>query len=806
MRLRLRPRWHKVLSDLWSNRVRTLLVIASIAVGMFAVGMIATVHDGLIVNMSDSYAAVNPATILITTTNFGDDLVTRVKDVNGVEDAMGVRSFDLQIHVTNNRWNRINLKSFADMDKMAISKVTVIEGVWPPKDQEIVVERNKRAEIPVPLGGWVEVGLPNGEVHALKLVGVVHDQTIGVGVAGGGYFMSPAQGYISTNTLTRLGQPDQYNLLYATTTHSKDDGVYLRSISTKISDEIEAAGITVYNANVRGQHSHPNSSYTDAMTGILFMLGGLVVFLSGFLITNTLSALMNQQAQQIGVMKTVGARSGQVIGIYLTLISVFGLLALLVSVPLSHQGAYALLRYLADKINFDVRTEPVVPLAIVLQVLIALLVPQLAGALPVLHGARVKVQEAFTGSLTEDDPTRGGWIDRRIARLRGASRPLLLSLRNTFRRKVRLALTLTTLTLAGAIFIATFSVRASLENYVTQLGRYFVADVNVNLDRSYRIEDVRANLLQMPEVQDVEGWAYARCELLLENDQVGEPAQLLGPPGGTKLIDPMLLSGRWVQPGEQNAIALSERFIERYPNLKPGGKIRLRVNGQKTEWVVVGFFQLAGKSAGYLAYTNYEYLSRLVHQQGVSAIYRVISKQKNLAADAQRQLAARIETFLRARGYRVTETTAGKSLVENSADGLNTITTFLLIMALLTALVGSIGLMGTMSLNVMERTREIGVMRAIGASDGAVMTQVLVEGGLIGLISWVLGVLVSVPISKVMSDGVATAIFGATSPFAFTVVGPLYWLGTVLALSVLASLLPARNAARITIREALAYE
>jgi putative ABC transport system permease protein len=144
--------------------------------------------------------------------------------------------------------------------------------------------------------------------------------------------------------------------------------------------------------------------------------------------------------------------------------------------------------------------------------------------------------------------------------------------------------------------------------------------------------------------------------------------------------------------------------------------------------------------------------------------------------------------------------------MENTSMGLNTLITFLLVMAILTAIVGSIGLMGTMSMNVLDRTREIGVMRAIGASDRAVMNLVLVEGGLIGLISWGVGSLVAIPISKMLSDTIHLAVFGAQADFAYTSRGPLYWLGLVIVLSVLASVIPARNAARLTIREALSYE
>ena len=143
---------------------------------------------------------------------------------------------------------------------------------------------------------------------------------------------------------------------------------------------------------------------------------------------------------------------------------------------------------------------------------------------------------------------------------------------------------------------------------------------------------------------------------------------------------------------------------------------------------------------------------------------------------------------------------------EKTAGGLNALTSFLLIMSSMIAMVGSIGLTGTMSMNVMERTREIGVMRAIGASDRAVMSLVIVEGLLIGILSWGLGTLLAFPISTLMSNAINLSLFGTLVSFTFTPTGILVWLVVVLGLSVLASVMPARNAARLTIREVLAYE
>ena len=131
---------------------------------------------------------------------------------------------------------------------------------------------------------------------------------------------------------------------------------------------------------------------------------------------------------------------------------------------------------------------------------------------------------------------------------------------------------------------------------------------------------------------------------------------------------------------------------------------------------------------------------------------------------------------------------------------------FLLVMALLTAFVGSIGLTGTMGMNVLERTREIGVMRAIGAVDFEIIKSVVIEGVMIGLITWVLAIALSFPISELLLDIIIQAMMGSAMDVVFTPLGIYIWLGVVIALSFFASILPARNAARLTINEVLAYE
>jgi putative ABC transport system permease protein len=124
-------------------------------------------------------------------------------------------------------------------------------------------------------------------------------------------------------------------------------------------------------------------------------------------------------------------------------------------------------------------------------------------------------------------------------------------------------------------------------------------------------------------------------------------------------------------------------------------------------------------------------------------------------------------------------------------------------MGLLIAIVGGLGLMG---MNVLERTREIGVMRSIGAESHMIFQLVVVEGKFIGLISWVISVLAAIPITQGLDKRLGLQLMTVPIRYIFSTQGMLIWLGVVLALSAIASLLPARNAVRLTVRDVLAYE
>ncbi len=166
---------------------------------------------------------------------------------------------------------------------------------------------------------------------------------------------------------------------------------------------------------------------------------------------------------------------------------------------------------------------------------------------------------------------------------------------------------------------------------------------------------------------------------------------------------------------------------------------------------------------------------------GKSSSYRLITNAHSL--ESQQALSEALDSHMRSLNLQVQNVEAGMVTREQSAQAVNILIVFLLSMALLTAFVGSIGLTGTMGMNVLERTREIGVMRAIGAVDLAIVKSVVIEGVFIGMISWACAWVLSYPISFVMLRIISTAMESDPIALTFTLQGVFMWLGVVVLLS-----------------------
>ena len=796
----LTPRWRKVLADLWDNKVRTLLVVASITVGSLAVGTIAGAYVMIPTDMTASYLASNPANIRIWCDDLGKDMMRAVAGMDDVAQAEGRRIVSTRLLTRNGAWVSLDLWAMPPLDEVMIHTPRLLQGVPRAEVGEVILANKTAERHGLALGDAIVIELADGVQRKLRVVGIAQDLS---GNPDG--FLYDNVGFVSLEALESLHEPAAWNQLLVTVARDSSNAAHISAVSDDIVERLERTGRNVYRTKLSRRDQHPLGYIVTALIGVLGFLGLLLTFLSGALITNTLSALLSQHLRQIGVIKLIGGRSDQIVGMYVIMLLGYSLMALAISVPVAAWAAYALSGFVADLINFvlrDAKPFPITPAVVLLQTVITTAIPLLAGLLPVLRSARVPVQQALTDADMAQRAASEGGIDGLLRRLRSRSRPLLISIRNTFRRKKRLLLTLVTLTLGGSIFIAVFNTQVSTDHKVNEITAYFSADVNLDMARLYRVHEIESVARQEPGVERVEAWASARAEVLDAAGDVMDNLHLLAPPIDTQVV-PIVIKGRWLVPEDERALAVSSTFAGQWPELGVGDRVRLRIADREEDWTIVGVFRYSG-SGDAIAYTSYEHLARWLRHPGRSAMYRIIATHHDLAY--QRELAARLDALLTGLSYKVHQAEAGDAFAASVTDILRVLTVVLVVMALLAALVGSIGLAGTLSMNVLERTREIGVMRAIGAHDRLVLNLVMTEGLLIGLMSYVLGALLSFPITHLLSNVINQAIFDSPAAFSLTWYGFAIWFAVVLALTAGASALPARNATHLTIREVLAYE
>jgi len=796
----VRPRWRKVFSDLWANKLRTLLVVASIAVGVFAVGTITSTYVIFSEDINISYAAAQPANIDIWTDLFDENFVKTIAELPEIDRAEGRHIINVRLRRAGEPWKNHDLVAIDDFTNTEINLRTPLEGEPIPGKRQLLIERNALNNTDYQTGEVLQLQLDDNTIRELPVVGIVQDPT-----AAGGDFLAAPKAYISMDTLEWLDRPRLFNRLFATISgDSGDDAAVDRAVDA-IEDRIEKIGRSVYRTTTNQTDEHPMAATALAILGILGVLGALVAFLSGSLITNTLNALLSQQLRQIGVMKLVGARRYQISVMYIILILAFGLIALFIAVPAGVYAGYALADFIATYLNIELQGFRIVPAAVLIQAAIALGIPLAAGYFPINRGAKTTVRRAISEDRPGGQPGSSGLLTRLGGGIRWVSRPIMLSIRNTFRRKGRLALTLVTLVMGGAIFIAVFNLRISLGGFLDLLSDHFVADLTLEFEQPYRNARVEGAVLQVPGVEGLEAWSGATAEILEEDGSLASNLYIIAPPAESSLISPDILSGRWFEPGEPNALAVSDGMLDLFPDLVPGDTIRLEVQDLREEdWTVVGIFRFSSPVDVLFAYADYQTISRLHNLTDRSNSFRVITSGETL--QDQEQYGIAIDRVLRSEGFRVSNVEPGLTTLSEASEGINTVVVFLMFMAMLSALVGSIGLTGTMGMNVMERTREIGVMRAIGADDFAIIKSVIIEGSVIGLISWVFAALLSIPFSLLLLNIISVSMFNAPVPLKLSPQGFAYWLMLVLVLSVIASVLPARSAARLTIREVLAYE
>ena len=792
-------RWKKVWGDFWGNKSRTILTIVTIAVGTFAVGFNDSLANYMLESMDGDYLSANPSEAVVYTSRIDDDFVELARQVPGVDAVEGRSTAGGNVIKEDTEPIAIQFTAIEKPEDLTLNQLKPVPGetsLPPLGDKEVLIDAAAQTA-GYKTGDTLVIELDDGKQRELVLAGYIHDVT--------GFpftFANTFNAYVTPDTIEWLGGTRYYNALAISVSEKQTDQEHVTNVAQAVADEMERAGVEVYYVSVYQPGHHFAWTITQGIFFVLTVFSYMTVLLSCFLIINTITALMTQQVRQIGIMKAIGGDNRQILGMYILLILVFGVGALLIGIPLARGAAQNIGGGMAAWLNFTPGQLRSYPSTLIQQVFVALIVPLITALFPIRKSVRTTVREALSDyGLGSESKLRNKPVNKRFAFI---PRPIQLSLRNAVRRKARLALTMFTLVLAGAIFIGVYNLWASFDQAIEAVQGYIMADINISFSRYYRFDEVAGLAEAVPGVESVEGWTEYGGTLITGEEEAGTQIVFVAPPSTSTLIDPVITSGRWLTTGDENAIVIGNHLLAIFPDLKVGDWLTIEIDGKKTQWHVIGVYTIVGNTTTPLLYVNYEYISQLIGQPG--QVYSVRVLTSNHDAESQGNISDQIQALYEANGIQISSTQLGADFIRDQKTQTDILVYFMLVMAVLIAVVGGLGLAGTMSINTLERTREIGVMRAIGASNMDIQSIVIVEGMVIGIIAWAISILLSFPITGVLTFGVGMAILTAPMPPAFGISGVIAWLAFTLLLTVIASYLPARRASRLTVRDTLAYE
>lgn len=794
--------WEKVWSDLWHHKVRTLSAVISIAVGVFAVGAIFGMIDQLIPNLNRVQQSVEAAHLSMDLVDrINKDMADGLKNIDGVKDVEAINFLSVRYRLTpDEEWQPAALDMRADYEAQKYDLLQLKAGEWPHRNN-IGVDIRAFDYLNLELGDKVLFEL-DGTDRALPVTGSIRHH----------YMTSPDFGdiprfFVDAQTLERFNIPDgEFNqLLVQVEPYSEG---FAREIASEIKDRLGKEGISVAITFYNKPDEHWAKSYFDGLNLVLQLLALVSLFMSVVLVYNTLSSLITEQRNQIGVMKAIGGKTGTIIKVYLTGVFIYGSLALVISVPLGAYAAFSGAAYFLDIFNIDYSTFQFSTRAIIIQIAAAVVVPLLAALWPVFSGAFITVRAAIA-SYGIGGSFGSNRLDRLVERLalRLLSAPNALALGNLFRRKDRLSLTQVVLITAGTLFLMVMTLSNSIQLTVdNELGRrnyqtWLLFEDNQRIDR---VEKMAETLVGVEEAV----LRFQQPASILRAGQrtreAGTGGMLIGVPVGGDMYKPKIVAGRWLQPGDGRAVVLNEETAEDN-HIQLGETITLNLGELgDAKWQVVGFYRvLAVYPVPDAVYAPQEAIFRATTKHNVGRELLVRTNPGNAASTEA--VTIRLKNLFEKRNWEVQDT---QTIYEDRSFFDNFFVQYLgmlFALAVIMALVGGVGLTGSLSISVVERTREIGVMRAIGARTSVLMLMFILEGVLQGLISWA----VSVPLSFVLGRPLATvvghAMFDVALDYQYNLRAVIVWLVTVVVISILASVLPARSATTISVRESLEY-
>jgi len=779
----------KAFNDLRGRPARSVLVIIALIVGMWGIGSIAVSYTVLKNDLSENYLKTSPGHVILVSQSFNKLDLDQFRQRPEIASAE-FRDFSIErVEVHKDQWLPFWLFGVEDFDRFQLARFYSEQGQFPPPPGTLLIERNGQLISDLDIGSIVRLQTANKQIQQVPVTGIAFDPA-----------QAPSSmdywiyGYVDKQTFHNLtGIKNNQRLVV------RFNGVYstqeVRVMTQHLLEDFSAMGIETTKVTLPKFNEHPHQFQLNSL---LFLQGGIgmLAFVMGMiLVSQVMSAILAQQVRQIGILKAIGASSLQVFNSYLVIAAILGLIAMTLSIPLAIISGYGFTQFVAQQLNFEVLTPRLPAQYYFLLFSIGLLLPILASVNVIRRGVMVSVVDALSdyGVTIQNE-------SKKLMQLPFSS-TTMLAVRNTLRRKRRVMITVATLALGVAIFSTGFNLRQSLVNMLDDIGHSLQYDVRVVLNTPLPESQVFNQFQGVDNVKQIQNWSGAKG--IIQTNQVGMSSDttIVALPYDTNVIDFEMLAGRWLQSSEALEIVVNQSVLESFDEAVIGEHYQLSIQGKLHTVKLVGIAREFALPTIYMDKAQYE---QQIDPQGLAKTVLFVANENS--AEEVAALKKNIERTVENAAIKVRYVTSHSEWAKILYDHLDIILSLLSFLALLVLIVGALGMASATSINIVERTREIGVLKAIGATPAMVRQLFVNEGMIVIVASILIGLLVALPLSVLLANFFGDLILQVPLNFAFSYPGLLITLITCLLFGWLASRIPAERAINVSVREALAYE
>ncbi len=771
----------KASRDVTKRRVRSLLTIGAIAIGVAGIVAIVSTAENLTRAQATAYQNASQADITFWVWDAPPATARALQELPNVAAAELRDEYSTRCK-WNGEFRDVVLYGFYDFSDVSINQIRLFDP--PPQAGEFVAESTVRELFPVRVGDEISCRARDGSMRTLSLAGFAASPNYPAAT-----ILNAATLYANATDVQRLLGIGGANMAL----------IKVQSLS-EVRETADAANRLLQRRNIdhnapdiRDPRSFIGKRELDALFVLLFVFSIVGLVTSGFLVANTLAAMTTEQVGEIGTLKAIGGTRGQILVIYIFASLIYGVVGTLTGIVLGTVGSWQLIAYVGSLLNLDAGYA-VSPQGAALGGVVGIGVTLIGGLIPSLKATAIRVKDALEAyGITS---TYGQGRSDRLLRKITALPPLAaMSLRNLARRKTRSLITAAVIAVAVAASLAAQSTSTSVDAAIDGLFQTYRADAWVWFDQ-WVGTNFAANFRAMDGVRTVEVWS-------LGDAWVGTfRARLWGVPANTSLYVPRLVAGRWYLPDETNAVVVSTDLAQQ-ADLHVGDTINVEVQNDRRPFRIVGITIdnsiFLGSTVAGKVFMSEDVVERMQNRQGWAAFFALSFDGHDPTTVATRlgELNAHLTQ------YQMGSDTAYQE-VRGAKEQSRLLTIALYAMSLIIGAIGALGVLNTLALNVLERRREIGVLRAIGASNANLIQVFITEGLALGLAGWAVGVFLGYPLGLFLVQLMQSVLFHIDYVFSPQML--LASLSFALAIAALASLAPALGAARLRVGQVLRYE